>query len=196
MSSEGQTGRQSEAEITPLILNRWSPRALSGEKLSDEELMALFEAAKWAPSCYNNQPWRFIYVKRETEHWDKLFSLLNEGNKVWTKNAAALILLVSYQLFELNGQPNPTASLDCGAAWENLALEASARGLVAHGMSGFDYEAARANFNIPDEYKVEAMVAVGRHGNKEDLPEKVKAMEFPSDRKKLAQIISEGKFDF
>lgn len=188
--------RLTEMPITPLIIGRWSPRALSGEKLSDEELSALFEAAKWAPSAFNSQPWRFIYVKNGTPAWDKLFSTLAAGNKLWTDKAAVLVLLLSRNNFEYNDQPNLTASFDCGAAWENLALEASARGLVAHAMSGFDYDVARANFNIPDTYKPEVVIALGRPGKREDLPENMQAMEFPSDRKKLSELISEGKFKF
>jgi len=196
MSNNNENPRQSEAEITPLILNRWSPRALSGEKLSDNELLSLFEAAKWAPSCYNNQPWRFIYVKNGTPAWDKMFSVLAKGNQAWTAKAAVLVLVISYSFFEHNNLPNPTASFDCGAAWQSLALEASARGLVAHAMSGFDYEAARANFNIPEIYKVEAMIALGRPGERKDLPEDLRAIEFPSGRKQLNEIISEGEFKF
>lgn len=196
MPNVKENPRQNETAVTPLILKRWSPRALSGESLSDEELLALFEAAKWAPSCYNNQPWRFIYVKKGTPAWDKLFSVLASGNKIWTAKAAVLVLVLSRSHFELNDRPNPTASFDCGAAWENLALEATARGLVAHAMSGFDYEAARANFNIPNSYKLEAVIALGRPGKREDLPEDLRAIEFPSDRKKVKEIISEGEFKF
>lgn len=188
--------RKPENKITPLILERYSPRALSGEPFTDEELFSLFEAAKWAPSAYNNQPWRFIYAKNNTPSWNKLFSLLGEFNQTWVKKAAGLIILISQQTFEYNGQPNPTASFDAGAAWENLALEARSRGLIAHGMSGFDYVRAKTEFNIPDNYKVEAMIAIGRPGNKEDLPAEMRSGETPSDRKKIAELISEGEFKF
>jgi nitroreductase len=180
--------RKPEQKINPLILKRWSPRALSGEPLSEEELAALFEAAKWAPSCFNNQPWRFIYVKNNTPNWEKMYSLLTESNKIWTSKAAVLVLVISKQTFDYNGQPSRTASFDVGAAWENLALEAATRGLVAHGMAGFDY--------IPDDYKVEAMIALGQPGRTEDLPAKMQATEFPSDRKKQALIAAEGEFKF
>ncbi len=196
MPNEKEITRISEREINPLLLNRWSPRALSGESLSEEELMSLFEAAKWAPSCYNNQPWRFIYVQNGTPAWEKLYSILTAGNKVWTVKAAALVLVVSRLKFELTEQPNYTSSFDCGSAWENLALEAYTRGLVAHGMSGFDYEAARVNMEVPETYKIEMMIAVGRPGQKEDLSPELQAIEQPSDRKKIQEIVSEGKFDF
>lgn len=188
--------RQAERNINPLILGRWSPRALSGEPLSDEELFALFEAAKWAPSCFNNQPWRFIYVKNGTPAWEKMFSLLSEHNKAWTIRAAVLVLVVSKQTFDYNGQPSRTSSFDVGAAWQNLALEAATRGLVAHGMAGFDYDRAKEVFKIPDDHKVEAMLALGRPGDKDELSDKLRADEFPSDRKKQSFIVSEAEFNF
>jgi len=186
--------RQPEHPINPLILGRWSPRALSGEPLTAEELMSLFEAAKWAPSSSNQQPWRFIYARRDTPAWSKLFSLLTPSNQEWTQRAAALIVIVSQQVFPAG--PSRTASFVTGAAWENLALEASGRGLVAHAMSGFDYDRAKIELKVPDDYKVEAMAAVGRPGDKEQLPERHRKWEFPSGRKSLHEIISEGEFRF
>src|ERR1043165_5824443 len=91
---------QSKYKINPLILHRWSPRSMTGEELDNDTIMSLFEAARWAPSSYNNQPWRFIYAKRNTSHWDKLFNLLAETNKVWTKNAAVLIVVIARKHFE------------------------------------------------------------------------------------------------
>ncbi len=188
--------RQPEQEINPLILKRWSPRALSREEISQAELMALFEAAKWAPSAFNEQPWRFIYSLPNTPSWEKLFNLLAEPNQLWAKNAAALILFISKKTFAYNGKENINASFDTGSAWENLALEASSRGLVAHAMAGFDYAAARTTLNISGDYNIEAMVAIGRPGDKEELPEKMRANEFPSDRRKIALSIAEGEFKF
>lgn len=186
--------RKSEYPINPFILNRWSARALSDEKVSSQELMRLFEAARWAPSSYNNQPWRFIYARKGTKYWDSFFGLLVEGNKVWAKKASALILLVSHKNFEYNGKPSRTHSFDTGAAWENLALEGTSRGFVVHAMEGFDYEKARSVAKIPDDYLVEAMIAIGRPGRKEDLPPELKKSEFPNQRKPLKEIIKEGTF--
>ncbi len=186
--------RQPDHSIQPLILNRWSPRAMSGETIEDEELMPLFEAARWAPSSYNAQPWRFIFAKRETEHWKPLFELLVEFNQSWAKDAAALVLIISHKVFEHNGKPSDTHSFDTGAAWENLALEGSARGLVVHGMQGFDYEKAKTVCNIPDDFQVEAMVAIGKPGNKEVLPPELQIKETPSTRKPLSELIMEGKY--
>lgn len=122
--------RIAEHEILDLILNRWSPRAMSGETISDKELMSLFEAARWAPSSYNNQPWRFIYAKRGTEHWNTLFNLLVDANKEWANKAAVLIVVVSANNFVYNNKPSRTHSFDTGAAWENLALQGYAQGLA------------------------------------------------------------------
>lgn len=189
-----KTSRQSTYSINPLILHRWSPRAMSGESIADEELMALFEAARWAPSSYNSQPWRFIYAKRGTEHWDRFYQLLVEFNQQWTKHAAVLVVVLSKRTFEHNAKYSETHRFDTGAAWENLALEASSRGLIAHGMQGFDYEKARKELAVPDDYDIEAMIAVGKLGKKEDLPEEMQKMETPSDRKPLSEIIMEGRF--
>ena len=186
--------RQSNYPIQPLILNRWSPRAMSGESLTEEELMSLFEAARWAPSSYNNQPWRFIYAHRETDAWGSLFGLLGEFNQGWTHKAAALVVVVAKTRFDYNGKPSVTHALDTGAAWENLALEASARGLVAHGMEGFDYKAAKEKLGVPDDHVVLAMIAIGKPGKKEDLSAELQEREVPSDRRPLSEIVMEGKF--
>src|SRR6476619_6087157 len=134
--------RNSAFKINSIILNRWSPRSMTGEELDNDTLMSLFEAARWAPSSFNNQPWRFIYAKRNTKYWDKIFDLLVESNKVWAKNAGILIVVISNKNFEYNGKFSITHQYDAGAAWENLALEATSRGLIAHGMQGFNSKKA------------------------------------------------------
>ena len=112
-----KTNRKAAYPIHELILNRWSPRAMSGESISDAELMSLFEAARWAPSSYNSQPWRFIYAKRDTAAWDPLYNLMVQFNKDWTKNAAVLMVIVSRDTFEYNGKPSITHSFCTGSAW-------------------------------------------------------------------------------
>ena len=186
--------RNPEHKINEIFTKRWSPRAMLGEKIKKDDLMKLFEAAKWAPSSYNNQPWRFIYVLRDTEHWDLLFNLLGDFNKQWCKNASALVVVISKNKFDHNNQLSITHSFDAGAAWENLALQANMNGFVAHGMQGFDYEKARIDLEIPEDYDVEMMFSVGLPGKKEDLPKEIKEKEHPSDRKKLKEIVFEGKF--
>jgi nitroreductase len=167
---------------------------MSGEEISPDELMSLFEAARWAPSSFNNQPWRFLFARRNTEHWDGLFDLLTDANKAWAKNAAALVVVVSRTTFEHNDKPARTHSFDAGAAWENLALQGTAMGFVVHGMQGFSYTRAKEELGVPEGYEVEAMIAVGRPGKKEDLPEELQDREFPSPRKKLEEIVFEGSF--
>jgi nitroreductase len=162
--------------------------------MTDEEMMTLFEAARWAPSSYNAQLWRFIYGKRGTEAFDRLYDLLVPFNQSWTKNASFLILVVSRNNFTYNEKPARTHSFDAGAAMENLALQGFMDGFVVHGMEGFDYDKAKEVCNIPDDYSVEAMFAVGKNGVKEDLPKELQEREFPSDRVPLDFLILEGTF--
>src|SRR2546428_3615641 len=134
--------RKPDHPIDLLFIRRWSPRAMSGEPLSEKEFLTLFEAARWAPSTYNEQEWRFLYARRDTPHWFTFFDLLVEGNQAWCKNAAVLVVVLAHKVFAKNGKPNPVHLFDCGSAWENVALQATAMGLVAHGMQGFDFEKA------------------------------------------------------
>lgn len=179
-----------------LFVDRWSPRAMSGEGIPEQDLMTILEAARWAPSSYNNQPWRILYACRESAYWSLFFDLLASTNKVWAKNAAALLLIISKTTFEHNGKPSVTHSFDAGAAWENLALQGFKMGYVVHGMQGFDYERARSVMEIPDDFRVEAMVALGRPGEKESLPEELRARELPNERRSLDQTVCEGPFSF
>jgi len=167
---------------------------MTGEKISHDEVLSLFEAARWAPSSYNNQPWRFIYANKESQHWNTLFNLMIEFNQSWAKNASVLVVIISSKNFEYNGNPSRTHSFDAGAAWENLAIEATSRGLVTHAMEGFDYEKTRKDLEIPDDYEVNAMIAIGKEGEKEQLSKELQEKEFPSDRKTLSEIMMEGKF--
>ena len=188
-----QNFRKRENDVDELFISRWSPRAMSGEEIDEATLLLLFEVARWAPSANNNQPWRFIYARRNTPHWDTFFNLMNEGNQVWAKNAAALIVVISKTTFD-SGKPARTHSYDTGAAWVSLALQGSLRNLVIHGMQGFDYDKAKEVLQVSDEYQVEAMIAVGKKGKKEDLPGYLQEREFPSSRKSIAEIAMEGIF--
>jgi len=189
---KGSDVRQADHPIDKLFLDRWSPRAMSGEEIPDVELMVLFEAARWAPSSNNNQPWRILYARRNTKYWPLFFNLLTESNQVWTRNAAALLVFISKTTFDHNNQPSITHSYDTGAAWENLALQGMLKGYVVHGMQGFDYKLARSVLNIPQEFNVEAMAAIGKPGNKEELPESLQERESPNNRRKLSETICEG----
>jgi nitroreductase len=191
---KGSEIRKADFPIEPLLLDRWSPRAMSGEEISREELMRLFEAARWAPSSFNAQQWHALYARRGTEHWQTFFDLLVEGNKTWAKNAAVLVVFISRKMFDHNDEPSITHSYDTGAAWENFALQGFQQGFVVHGMEGFDYERARKELRIHEEFQVEAMAAVGKPGPKELLPEKLQQRESPNDRRKLSESIFEGPF--
>jgi nitroreductase len=184
--------RTTEYDIDDVFLNRYSPRAMSGEPVSKSELMTLFEAARWAPSASNIQPWRFLYAIKHTSDFDLFFSFLREGNQIWCKNGGALVIGLSKKNMD-DGKINETHSLDTGAAWENLALEGAMLGLVIHGMAGYDLEKLKTELNIPDGYNVELMIIIGKKGKIEDLPERLREREKPSQRKSLAEIIFEGK---
>jgi nitroreductase len=188
--------RSTEYPIDPLFLERWSPRSFTGAPMSDDDLMTILDAARWAPSASNVQPWRFIYAHRDTEHWPRLLGLLNESNQLWAKTASVLIILVSKStvLRADKEVASWTHSFDAGAAWCSLALQAHLSGWAAHGMAGFDKPRAAVELGVPDGYRVEAAIAIGRRGDKSLLPEAVQAREQPSDRVPLELLVGEGHF--
>jgi nitroreductase len=186
--------RKADHPIHPLILNRWSPRAMTGEEISDTELKSLLEAARWAPSCYNEQPWRILYARKSSPHFASFFDLLVPFNQSWTHKAALLGLVISRKSFEKNNKPSPTHAYDAGACWENLSLQGSSLGLVVHGMGGFDYEKARRDLKIPQEFEILAMFAVGKPAPKETLSFELQAKETPSSRKPIESFAFEGFF--
>jgi nitroreductase len=190
--------RSTDYPIDPWFLERWSPRAFTAEQISEYDLLTILDAARWAPSCFNSQPWRFIYARRDTEHWPKLLGLLTESNQLWARNAAALMILVSKTTMPARGggkeRPSWSHSFDAGAAWGCLALQAQRSGWAAHGMAGFDKERAVSELGVPEGYRVEAAIAIGRPGDKALLPESLQAREQPSDRVPLAQLVGEGHF--
>jgi nitroreductase len=169
---------------------------MSGEPLSQGEILTLFEAGRWAPSTYNEQEWRFLYARRDTPQWSSIFDLLVEGNRAWCKNAGMLVVILAHKVFTRNGKPNPVHLFDVGAAFENIALQATTMGLIVHGMQGFDFEKTRTTLNVPDDYAVAAMFAAGRPGPIDVLPEAVREREKPSDRKPVSELIREGAFAF
>ena len=167
---------------------------MSGEPLTESELLTLFEAARWAPSASNMQPWRICYAMRDTPEWPTFFGLLKESNQVWCRNAAALLVFASISVNPKTGTPLRTHSYDTGSAWVSVALQGSLRGLVVHGMAGFDYEQAKQRLNIPSDWTVEAMAAVGRPGRVEDLPENLRPREVPSTRQPVTDFAFQGQW--
>tara|TARA_Y100000310_G_C20604240_1_gene774687 strand:- start:483 stop:1058 length:576 start_codon:yes stop_codon:yes gene_type:complete len=185
--------RKSGQDISPMFYTRWSPRAMQG-KLTKKELLPLFEAARWAPSSFNGQPWKFIIaIGKEKE---KFLGFLNEFNQAWCKSSAALVVILSRKNFEYNNKANMHHSFDTGSAWCSLALEGARRGLVVHGMAGFDFAKVKRVLKIPNKYNVEAMCAIGKLADKSVLPKDIAKTEVPNQRKKLNEIISWGKFSF
>jgi len=166
---------------------------MNGKEIDEKALFTLFEAAKWAPSSYNNQFWRFIYAMKGTKEFDRLFNLLLEGNQVWAKNGGALIVILSHKQTP-SGKPARTHSFDTGMAWMNFLLQCSMKGLVAHTLEGFDYKRARKELHVPPEFDIEAMAVVGHPGDKEALTDDLKEREFPKGRRPLSETIMKGAF--
>jgi len=191
--------RQPDHPIDPLFLERWSPRAFDGSDIPDEDLLAMFEAARWAPSAFNSQPWRLVYAKRRDADWERFLSLLIPWNQSWAHTASVLVYILSDTLpmtDRKTGEPAPSAthSFDAGAAWVSLALQATRMGYHAHGMSGIQYELAREELRIPDRYALNAACVIGRIGDPGQLDEKLRAREQPSDRKPQSDFVFRGGF--
>ena len=172
------------------ILKRWSPRAYSDKTVSPESLKEVFEAARWAASSSNEQPWRFLVGHRGDETYKKIFDSLVEFNQTWAKSAPVLILSAGKKTFTKNGDANHYSLHDVGAATAYLGLQATALGFHTHSMGGFDMAKARTLFNIPDDFEIGSVTALGYLGDPDTLPEKMKQMELaPRQRKPLGEIV-------
>ncbi|MFA7010639.1 MAG: nitroreductase family protein [Bacilli bacterium] len=180
--------RKYNYEIMDLIKTRWSPRAISEEKLSREEIMPLIEAARFAPSCFNEQPWRFVIADKE-ETLQKMRNVLMPGNQIWANKAPVLLLIVAKKNFTYNNEENFWHMFDAGTAWGFLTLEAQKRGLVTHAMGGFDMDKTRSSFNISEDYEIITIVAIGKYGNKEALDPKLRSKEHPDIRMETEALI-------
>jgi nitroreductase len=185
-------------KIHELIQSRWSPRAFDASKeISDDDLFALLEAARWAPSCFNDQPWRYIVcVKAKDEpSWQNAFTTLVEKNQQWAKNAPVLMLAIAMPNFNHNGKPNRWAMYDTGAASVSLCLQATALGLIVHQMGGFDADKARNVFNIPEDCQPMAMMALGYQADAGILSDDFKEAELAErSRAPLEQRFYFGKW--
>ncbi|WP_218054319.1 nitroreductase family protein [Phenylobacterium immobile] len=189
--------RAAHHDIAPFFLERWSPRAFLDEAISEDALMSLFEAARWAPSAGNGQPWRFVYARRGAPAWDGALDALVDSNQIWAKHAAVLIFAISdLKRARPNGElvDNPTSAFDTGAAWGYLALQAHHLGLAAHGMGGFDRNKAAIACGVDQSrFQVLLAIAAGRPGGPDLLPEDLRARETPSGRKPVSDFVFEGK---
>jgi nitroreductase len=180
--------------VTNIIAGRWSPRAFDGARdLSVDEVLTLLEAARWAPSCFNDQPWRFVVCDRATNSgaWQNLLDCLTEKNQLWAKNAPLLLLATAVPAFGHNDKPNRWHQYDTGAASENICLQASAMGLAAHQMGGFDIDKTRATFGIPEDVALMAVIAVGHPGKLDELDEEFRDGELAA---RVRKPLSEGFF--
>lgn len=189
--------RRADHPIHSIFLERWSPRAFTGEEIGEKDLLALFEAARWAPSASNLQPWRFVYVRHGTEHFARLLSTLDEGNQRWAKNASALVIILSKtHRVTSTGELRPayTHAFDTGASWFALALQTQLAGWHAHAMAGVDREKAMQVLGVPEHYRVEAAVAIGRIADPSTLPDDLREREKPSQRKPVSEFVFEGRF--
>jgi nitroreductase len=185
--------RVPDHSIDPLFLRRWSPRAMSGAPIEREALLSLLEAARWAPSSGNGQPWRVVYALRDTPAWPAFFDCLAPSNQEWCRRAAALIVL-SAQLIRPDGRAAPTAPFDCGLACMALLLQGTLQGLVVHPMGGFDKERIRLAAALAPGMEPQVMIAVGRPGSVEELSEKNREREHPSGREPQGAWAREGRW--
>lgn len=192
--------RTSDHPIDKQFVERWSPRAFGGEDISAETLSTFLEAARWAPSAFNLQPWRFLYARRNTPQWDRYLGLLNEFNRSWAASASAIVIVLSKTTFLPAGKdvevPSATHSFDAGAAWGFLALQASLSGWAAHAIAGIERDKIRQELHVPDNYAIEAGIVIGQVGDKATLPESLRGREFPSPRQPLSALAAEGDFSF
>jgi nitroreductase len=190
------TTRTAHPKVHQLFVDRWSPRAFDESEISDEDLEAIFAAAGLAPSAFNYQPWKFLYARRGDANWERFLSLLIPFNASWAKDAAALIFIVSDTKKRDGEAPTDfySHSFDAGAAWAQMALQATLLGYHAHGMTGLEFDKARAELGLPDDFRLEAAVAIGRRDAPERLPEGLRGGEVPSPRKPVGEIAFAGNY--
>ena len=192
-----RNARTADHDIDPIFLDRWSPRAFTGEPIPQDLLMSMFEAARWAPSASNVQPWRFVYARRGSPHWTPLFDALMDMNQPWVAGASVLAYILSDR-YRRRPDREPTEnrshSFDAGAAWACLALQAQHLGWAAHGMGGFHVDKAYAATGASEaDYRIEAAIAIGRPTDAGVLPESYRAREVPSGRQPVASFVFEGR---
>ncbi len=185
-----------QVPIHDILANRWSGRAYDPAKpVSREQIVALLEAARWAPSCYGDQPWRLVVWDRTADaaSWQRGFDCLAPGNQAWVKDAPVLMLVIADSLFNHNGQPNRWTQYDTGAAAENICLQAQAMGLMAHQMGGFDADRTRREFGIPDQFTPMAMMSVGYPADPATFsPDVAERENAPRKRRELNELFFAG----
>lgn len=192
--------RTTQAPVAACFTDRWSPRAFTGKAITAAEMMSLFEAARWAPSTSNTQPWRFVYGLAGSAGFDAIFGTLVPFNQGWASKASALIAVLSATSSVAPGtteaKPSPNHAFDTGAAWMSLALQAETMGWRTHAMGGFNADALRTALGVPDGFAVQCVVAVGEQGARESLPAPLQEREAPSGRQALEAMVAEGRCTF
>ena len=189
--------RTTDTALDPLFLARWSTRAYDGSAIPQADLRTILDAARWAPSAFNYQPWRLLYAVKDDANWETFLSILIPFNQGWAKNASALVFFVSDTLSAgPDGVATPlhSHSFDTGAAWGQLGLQSLKLGYHAHGMTGIDFDKARDLLEVPERFRVEAAAAIGRIADPSVLPEGLRGGEVPSPRKPLDEVAFAGKF--
>lgn len=189
--NEVKSNRKPEFEVSPLFLNRWSPRSFTNQKVSEADLHQVLEAARWAPSSNNMQPWRF-YIANTEAKLEIFKQFILPFNRTWTDIIPQMILLASAKL-TAKGDPNSAHAFDTGSAWTNMALQATMLGLITHAIGGFDHSKARELLQVPDDYELHAVIVIGYQGEKEVLSEALQEREKPNQRNPLADSIVEWK---
>ncbi|RUT80086.1 nitroreductase family protein [Ancylomarina longa] len=184
-------------KIHDLIDKRWSPRAFSDREIEEEKIKMLFQSASYAASCFNEQPWRFIYATKDyPERYEQLLSCMGEFNQMWVKTAPMIILTLVSKKFAKNQKPNAHAQHDLGLAMGNLSVQAMSMDLYLHHMAGFSPEKAREIFDIPDDFDVLTMIAVGYLGDLKQLPENIREMENSERiRRPMESILFDGDWE-
>jgi len=190
------TARTPDHPVHAQFVNRWSPRAFDGTAMTKADVLTLLEAARWAPSASNNQPWRFVWALRGESGFEAIAGALMPSNHAWAHKAAALVVVASKTtvLKAEVEQPNALHAFDTGAAWVQLALQAHLNGFFAHGMAGFVADTLAPAINLPPNHVIHAVVAVGRQGDAATLPAELSAREVPSSRLPLSQTSHHGSF--
>lgn len=188
--------RTPDHPIDPIFVSRWSPRAFEPVPMPEAELLRALEAARWAPSAYNVQPWRFLYALRGDPHWEAWLALLVPFNRSWAANASALVFILSDSVLAYEGEESPSRShsFDAGAAWAQLALQSAKSGYHAHGIGGLDYERARTVLAVPPNFHIEMAAAIGRRACPDTLPEPMREREHPSPRRPTRESAFRGAF--
>lgn len=197
MNQKNNTVRDAQAEVSDVFIGRWSPRSFNKEfEIEQDQVESIFEAARWAPSSYNEQPWTFLVAKRGTKNFDSFFRLLDEANQEWAGDASLIGFVVASKHFKKNQMENSCAEFDCGSAWMSMSLQARKLGLYTHGMAGFDKKSSYKVLGVDEKsFKIICGFAVGAVSDPSELPGHLEEVEKPNDRKELSDVFHEGTFN-